>query len=103
MGKVVVKNECRWGGILGIVGNDFVHSLAIIEGVLEEVLEEMKKYDERLDSRGVNPADDAVHRRYLKISCDLGAILSVLSGGNIMLSGIVCDLLEDSIKDKNCN
>ena len=33
----------------------------------------------------------------------LGALHSVLTGGNVMMSGIICDMLEDYVMNKNCN
>lgn len=103
MEKAKIKNERRWGSALGVVGEDLVRPLSLIESVLSEILQEKEDYDKMLESRGVDVDNDALHRRYLKLSCDLGALHSVLTGGNVMMSGIICDMLEDYVMNKNCN
>lgn len=104
MEKVRIKSERCWGGILGfVIGGDFVCPLSVIESVLQEVLQEMRKYEKHLDSIGVNSDDDVVYRRYVDLSCNLGALHSILSGGNVILSGVICDLLEEHVMNGNCN
>lgn len=103
MKKAKIKSEHRWGGVLGVIGSDLVRPLSVIESVLQEVLQEMKKYGEHLESCGINSEEDAVYRRYVDLSCNLGALLSILSGGNVILSGVICDLLEEYVMNKNCN
>ena len=43
MEKAKIKSEHRWGVVLGVIGSDLVRPLSVIEGVLQEVLQEMKK------------------------------------------------------------
>lgn len=103
MEKAKIKSEHRWGGVLGVIGSDLVRPLSVIEGVLQEVLQEMKQYGEHLESCGINSEEDAVYRRYVDLSCNLGALHSILSGGNVILSGVICDMLEEYVMNKNCN
>lgn len=98
-----IDEERVWGAALGVVGDDLNRPLIVIEGVLRDILSDMKEYRDELRGKGIEEEDDALYRRYMKLSCDLGALYNILSGGNALLSGAICDMLDGFVTNKNCN
>lgn len=92
---VKIKEEERWGAILGVMQTDMDKTRAVLRTIVNEMSLDMSTIETRLRAEGLNPATDAEYQRYYQLKSLLGGLYVLLEGFDGVMSSTVIELLKE--------
>lgn len=92
---VKIKEEERWGAILGVMQTDMDKTRAVLRTIVNEIITGMTTLELKLLADGKNPNADAVYQRYFQLNSLLGGLCVLLEGFDGVMSSTVIELLKE--------